>query len=251
MIFEWLRGRPRNPPRPTVPAGSRIYAIGDIHGRDDLLAALLEQIKHHSENHSGRRVLICLGDYVDRGLHSQRVIDALDQLNMPDFETIFLKGNHDVWLLQALDEITQIHPWIETGGLATLLSYGVAIPSAGTPEQRAQAIQQGLRAALPQRHRCFLSALRPYHLEGDYLFVHAGIRPGVALAEQREQDLFWIRDEFLNDNRDYGYCVVHGHSMEAEPQRQANRIGVDTGAYATGRLSCLVLEGETQQFLHT
>jgi len=249
MSFDWLRTR--NKTSHCAPPDTRVYAIGDIHGRADLLTALLRTIDRDSDGYIGRRVLVFLGDYVDRGLHSREVLDLLTGTSFAGYETFFLKGNHDAWLLQSLADPAHVHSWLASGGLATLLSYGIDVPAGVSGEQRASLVQQGLQNALPESHQRFLAQLRTLHIEGSYLFVHAGIRPGVPLEEQREEDLCWIRDEFLNDSRDHGYCVVHGHSISGKAQRRKNRIGVDTGAYATGCLSCLVVEGHEQRFLRT
>ena len=203
-------------------------------------------------NPSERLVAVFVGDYVDRGLESRQVLDYLLASPLPHtFEVVYLKGNHDAWLLAFLDEAAVAVEWLANGGAATLFSYGVAAPRQPLAPAALQEAQALFRAALPSAHRQFLEALVPSHVEGDYRFVHAGIRPGVPLAEQQEEDLLWIRDEFLNHRGDHGCTIVHGHSIVDAPAVLANRIAIDTGAYATGRLTCLVIEGTSVRFLTT
>jgi len=244
--------RHQTAPQPaTVPPATRVYAIGDIHGRADLLRSLHAQIEADAAGHAGRRVLIYLGDYVDRGKWSREVIDVLLDEKPAGFETVYLMGNHERAMLDFLDDATAGPMWFMNGGLETLRSYGVPVsvthPAAVSPF----AAQAALRARLPARHRDFLSALTLTHVEGDYLFVHAGIRPSVPLTAQRAHDLLWIRDEFLRSTRDHGKVVVHGHTISAAPEERPNRIGIDTGAFATGRLTCLCLEGPQRRFFVT
>lgn len=229
------------PLRPSVPSGCRIYAIGDIHGRDDLLERLHRRIVGDAGTAPSRKLLVYLGDYVDRGLGTFAVIERL--LNgLPGFEAVHLKGNHEDLLLQCLDDGANTTPWLEKGGNATLRSYGV--DAADDPRRR-------MNEALPESHRTFLRELKISHAEGDYLFVHAGVKPGVPLDDQADFDLMWIRQEFLNSDVNFGKVIVHGHVPCQEPMVRANRIGIDTGAWMTGSLTCLVLEGETRWVLST
>jgi len=229
-----------------VPEGTRVYVIGDIHGRLDLLAQLRERIVLDSGDFTGeRKVVVYLGDYVDRGPRSREVIDLLVDEPLAGFESVHLKGNHEKLLLDFLDDTSVWPLWLYNGAGATLSSYGVP-PTAG-----ADGFQAEFRGRIPARHREFLGALALSHAEGDYFFVHAGVRPGVALKDQDEADMIWIRDLFLSSNADHGKIIVHGHSIARKPEIEANRIGIDTGAYATGKLTCLVLEGENRAFLHT
>ena len=233
-------------PAPRVPEGTRVYAIGDIHGRLDLLAQLSERIVMDSGNFTGeRKVVVYLGDYVDRGPRSCEVIDLLADEPLAGFESVHLKGNHEQLLLDFLDDASVWPMWLFNGADATLSSYGV------TPTAGADGLQAEFRASIPARHLEFLGALALSHAEGDYMFVHAGVRPGVALEDQDEADMIWIRDLFLSSDADHGKIVVHGHSIARQPEIEANRIGIDTGAYATGKLTCLVLEGANRAFLHT
>ena len=236
----------------TTPPDTRLYAVGDIHGRADLLRRLLAQI---AADAAGRppafQQLIYLGDYVDRGPASQEVIDIVLDEAPPGFEVVALRGNHEEMMQRFLEDTGVARTWMMNGGDATLGSYGVEAPSvfAGTPIHRhAQAL---FRTQLPLRHKEFLVNLADTYAAGDYFFVHAGVRPGVPLPQQRGEDLRWIRDEFLGSKVNFGKIVVHGHSIEREPVVRTNRIGIDTGAYASDHLTCLVLEGTERRFLQT
>ncbi|MCY4148338.1 MAG: metallophosphoesterase family protein [Gammaproteobacteria bacterium] len=231
----------------SVPDDTHVYAIGDIHGRVDLLAKMLDMIRHDVAGETAnRRVLVFLGDYVDRGLQSRQVIDLLLSGPMPGFEAVFLKGNHDELLLAYLEDESVGEYWFSVGGDATLLSYGIACRSGQVTNSWKQ-----FQNVLPASHRSFLSGLSSMHVEGDYAFTHAGIRPGKALAVQRDEDLMWGCEKFADDERDHGKMIVHGHFYAPEPEVRHNRIGIDTGACATGCLTCLVLSGATQRFLYT
>jgi serine/threonine protein phosphatase 1 len=224
--------------------------VGDIHGRADLLEVLLEQIEADAACHpAAAKRLIYLGDYVDRGPASSAVIDLVLRDGPPGFEVVPLMGNHEEMMLRFLEDVAIGRTWMMNGGDATLRSYGVEPPSmfAGTPVLRHA--QQQFAERLPAQHKQFLESLATSHIEGDYLFVHAGVRPGLPLDQQRTEDLLWIRDEFLDCSRDFGKVVVHGHSISIEPEFRPNRIGIDTGAYRSGRLTCLVLDGTDQQLL--
>lgn len=235
-----------------VPAGTRVYAVGDIHGRADLLADMQRMVLADAAEYPGsRNVVVYLGDYVDRGLQSRAVIDQLLDKPLPGFESFHLLGNHDVSMLDFLDDASVGPRWLSIGGQATLYSYGVALRSDAAEQERLLKAQSSLRAKMPQRHVDFLRSLSLHHVEGDYLFVHAGILPGVPLQLQRPADMLWIRSRFLESTSDHGWIVVHGHSMSPNPQVRPNRIGIDTGAYATGVLTTLVLSGTERYFLQT
>ncbi|MFQ5955692.1 MAG: metallophosphoesterase family protein [Kiloniellales bacterium] len=228
-----------------VPDDSRVYAVGDIHGRLDLLMAVEDLILEDAAKAPERRkVVVYLGDYVDRGPESRGVIEHLREAPLTGFERVYLIGNHESMMLAFLEDLGAGPGWMWNGGDATLMSYGVAAPTAWTDRNQLEAAQDGLERALPQSHREFLAALVLSHREGDYLFVHAGIRPGVALDKQDPNDLVWIREEFLDSSADHGVMVVHGHTIREQPVRRPNRIGIDTGAYFTGRLTCLILAGD-------
>lgn len=253
MIPRLFGSRRRDPDHlPEVPKSSRVYAIGDIHGRVDLLGELHEMVLEDAERWPDRRkVVVYIGDYVDRGLQSRQVIDLLLDAPLRGFEVIHLKGNHEDMMLAFLKDVTAGPEWMLNGGDATLYSYGVNLADAGNMDERLEMAQAELRRHLPQRHLDFLESLKLTHAEGDYFFVHAGIRPGVALDRQDELDMLWIRDEFLYSPDDHGKVVVHGHTITGEPEVRPNRIGLDTGAFASGTLTCLTLDGTERSFLQT
>jgi calcineurin-like phosphoesterase family protein len=240
--------------RHRAPEGRRVYAVGDIHGRLDLLERLHRMILEDSRAapSSARRVIVYLGDYVDRGPDSRAVVDLLAKGAMPEFERVHLLGNHEWAMLEFLENRQIAEAWFAYGGYATLVSYGInPMPRPVPPEGRIPGLQNALKANLPAAHFAFLSSLKLSHVEGDYLFVHAGIRPGVPLNRQLAEDLTQIRYEFLDSKADHGKMVVHGHTITDEPQVLENRIGIDTGAFASDRLTCLVIEGASRAFLST
>lgn len=240
------------PPRRTAPAGTRVYAIGDIHGSLVPLRLLRDAINEHAKAHPiERKCIIYLGDYIDRGMESRGVLDLLIRAPLPGFEHIFLKGNHEEGMLRFMADGSNALFWVAYGGIATMFSYGVKPPDPATDEDEVIRARKELAEKLPPHHLEFLAKLERYHVEGDYVFVHAGIRPGVPLEEQRDEDLLWIRDEFLLSGQEFGKLVVHGHSISREPDIQFNRIGIDTGAFASGSLTCLVLEGTKQELIAT
>ncbi|HET6522265.1 MAG TPA: metallophosphoesterase family protein [Geminicoccaceae bacterium] len=252
--------RDREPPQPQVfgrpariPDGICVYAVGDLHGRRDLLAELHEQIAHDAARlpPDAERIVVYVGDYVDRGLESRGVIDHLLDRPLRGFRAIHLLGNHDAWLLGFLDDASLGPNWFRFGGDATLLSYGVRQSVLPTEPEPLEELRRELRARVPARHRAFLERLRLTSVIGDYLFVHAGVRPGVPLDQQQPEDLIWIREPFLKWQGNIGKVVVHGHTVHTEPEVRANRIAIDTGACWTGRLTALVLEGGAQRFLTT
>ncbi len=236
------------PAPPRVPEGLRVYAIGDIHGRLDLLDPLLAKIEADLEGHPVDQSLqVFLGDYIDRGQASAEVIERLIGRSAR-YPTICLKGNHEACLLEFLENPEILNAWAHNGGLTTLLSYGVE-PVLHSDPRTSTRIAAALAEVMPPSHLDFLFDLPLTFTCGDYLFVHAGIRPGIPFARQREEDLLWIRDAFLSHEALFEKVIVHGHTPVMEPQIRTNRINIDTGAYATGRLTCLRLEGEDIQLL--
>jgi serine/threonine protein phosphatase 1 len=231
-----------------LPDGIRIYAIGDVHGRADLLDQVFSKIDADLAAHPTRRAIhVFLGDYVDRGPASRGVLDRLIDRNY-SHEAVFLLGNHEVMLLQFLHSPAILKHWRQYGGLDTLMSYGVTAPFNANAEQLA-VLAAALHTAMPAEHHSFLNQLVPSFSCGNFFFVHAGVRPGVPLADQRDEDLVWIRDEFLEHEGGFGKVIIHGHTAVPEPDIRFNRINIDTGAYATGRLTCLILEGDQMWFL--
>ncbi len=241
-----LRRRPK-----CAPAGQRIYAIGDIHGRADLLAELLKQIEEEERHRPGRPTVLFLGDYVDRGVHSRQVIDLILSLSPARFGLRFLRGNHEAAMLSFLTSPETGARWLGLGGTETLYSYGVSgVPRSPSPEDLVR-LSRALATALPPAHLRFLEDLEAFVRLGDYLFVHAGLRPGRPLARQTEEDMLEIREPFLRSRGRWPYVVVHGHSPVPVAVKQGGRIALDTGAYATGRLSAVILEAESVRFLAT
>lgn len=235
-----------------APLGGRVYAVGDVHGRADLLDGLLEQIEADAATHEGGKPsLVFLGDYVDRGLQSRQVIDRLLALPRQRFDLYFLLGNHEAAMLEFLERPETGFSWFALGGAETMFSYGVRVPTlkAGHGELRQAA--NALRRAMPAAHLEFLKRLSLYVRLGDYLFVHAGLRPGRPLSKQSEQDMLSIREPFLKSRARWPYIVVHGHSPVTEAKRTHRRIALDTGAYATGKLTAVRLEGADVHFLTT
>ena len=247
MAWKLLTGMTKSA-APRVPRGVRVYAIGDIHGRADLLKAMFARIDLDMlERRAARPVEIYLGDYIDRGPASRDVIDQLIARS-EQREMVCLKGNHEIYPGEFVRNPETLHEWAQIGGMDTLLSYGLRPPvNPGDAELRSLA--SAFFEAMPDTHRVFLSQLPPHQTCGDFYFVHAGVRPGVALRDQDEQDLLWIREEFLQSEDDYGKIVVHGHTPVLEPEFKPNRINIDTGAYATGRLTCLVIDDDKLSLL--
>lgn len=229
-----------------LPSGTRIYVVGDIHGRADLLEQITHRIdQHFASNPIGRAIEVYLGDYIDRGPASRQVIEQLIQRSS-EHEAVFLKGNHEAFLIEFLKSPRMLEVWGKNGGLQTLASYGVAPPTQADANKQ---VATALKTAMPKSHRAFLKQLKSSFICGKYFFVHAGVRPGIALAKQDERDLFWIREEFLTYEQDFSKIIVHGHTPVNEPDVRPNRINVDTGAYATGRLTCALLERNEVKFI--
>lgn len=231
-----------------APPGAKLYAIGDIHGCADLLDALIDKIEKDAGGLDAAQ-LIFLGDYVDRGPDSKGVLDRLIALKARAPRTVFLKGNHEAIMLDFLKDPSETLHWLDWGGEETLLSYGLRGILQKAPDELAEA----LKAQLPEAHADFLRNLALTHLEGDYLFVHAGLRPGVALEEQTEEDLLWIRGAFHHaaDEDRPDQVVVHGHQPLKKPLDAGWRIDVDTGACWSGALTAVVLEGTKRRFIST
>lgn len=230
----------------------RVYAVGDIHGRLDLLDQMLGQILRDAEPAPNLlKYLVFLGDYVDRGPDSRLVIERLACGLPPAFGAVFLRGNHEDTMLGFLSDLRVAPGWLSYGGDATLESYGIPAPAPDAPAEHLQQAQTMLNGQLPAHHRAFLTGLRCHLTIGDYHFVHAGVRPGVPLDRQEDQDRLWIREAFLASRADHGKVVVHGHTIAPEPELLPNRIGIDTGAYASDRLTAIGLEGTERWFLST
>lgn len=227
----------------TLPPGLRVYAVGDVHGCLDRLVVLHEQIAEDLTTRPvDEAVLVHLGDYVDRGAEVASVVEWLAAgPPVPEATVVNLMGNHELMLLTALasgDEEAARH-WLMNGGAESLMSWGVP--------RNAPAAEWTSRIPVP--HLIFLRDLTISHQIGPYMFVHAGIRPGVELAKQTRQDMLWIREPFLSSPLDHGCVVVHGHTPKHQPTVRPNRIGIDTGAVLGGALTCVVLEGNKLGFI--
>jgi serine/threonine protein phosphatase 1 len=226
----------------------RIYVIGDIHGCSELLDRMIGHIERDLGGLPGAECLtVTLGDYFDRGPDSRGVIDRLARNPFPT-PYVALKGNHEELFETFLREPAVGRHWRQLGGLETLHSYGVRVGSMMIGRSYENAAD-ALRQALPPQHREFLSSLRLSLDLGRYFLCHAGIRPGIPFDRQDPEDLMWIREEFLLSRMDFGKVVVHGHTPTEEPEVLPNRINIDTGAFATGRLTCVVLEEGKHRFI--
>lgn len=243
-----LTQRRGDTPRPQIPSGQRVYAIGDVHGRLDLLLPLLAHVRDdigaraQADNH-----VVLLGDLVDRGPYSAETVEYAIS-GLPGFATFHvLMGNHEEAMMRAMDplEDRSQNLWLKFGGYETLASYGVPVATLGDELPTVDTLRQ----YIPERHRLFLDNLPDAIRFGDYVFVHAGVRPGVALEEQDPTDMRWIRHDFLEYRGDHGAFIVHGHSISTEPDIQPNRMGIDTGAYRSGTLTALGLEGDRRWLL--
>jgi serine/threonine protein phosphatase 1 len=233
-----------------LPPGERVYAVGDVHGCADLASRMQALIREHAaQAHPASTTVVWLGDYVDRGPSSRQVVDLLLAFAR-DHRSVFLMGNHEEALLRFLVEPRDGLQWFRLGGLETLASYGVEVEALHYglgPDD----IRKAFLAALPEAHREFFLTLELSRSIGEFFFCHAGVRPRVGLGAQAPHDLIWIREEFLNWRDDFGMMIVHGHTPVAEPELRPNRVNVDTGAFATGRLTCAVIEGSEISFLST
>jgi serine/threonine protein phosphatase 1 len=239
---------------PSVGADRRVYAIGDVHGRLDLLVELLDMIGRDDWRRKQRdeTCLVLLGDYVDRGPQSRDVIDFIIKLREQWPNMTCLMGNHEQVFQMALNGDEQAVRFFTrdgVGGCETLMSYGITRRQ--TKELAPGELWDLMDKAVPQDHKDFLASLNSQAIIGDYAFVHAGIQPGVPLADQEDTDLYWIRDAFLECDEPHPYMIVHGHSIRESVEMRSNRIGIDTGAYATGRLTAIGLEGTECWFMAT
>ncbi len=244
------RSRPQSDARRGA-TGQRAYVVGDVHGRLDLLDHLLGEIHRDIDTSRPARVLLVfLGDLIDRGPASAQVVERLRTYRHDGVRPIFLLGNHEEVLLRVIaGEAEAIPGWLRFGGADCLKSYGVD-PRAISAASDAQAIAT-IREAIPQSHVDFLRTFVDTCRFGDYLFVHAGVRPGIALERQSQSDLRWIREPFLLDDSEHGFVVVHGHTITKGVDERTNRIGIDTGAYRTGTLTALAIEEDRRWYLDT
>lgn len=254
-MFPWIKKDKNSEYRPpSAPENIRIYAVGDIHGRYDLLQKMHALIMSDalSCNAGCRKLIIYIGDYIDRGVESNKVIDFLANNQDKGFDRICLRGNHEHAMLCFLENPYSGEAWLAWGGTATMRSYGVHFSDANGRKLSMDELSRNLRNSMPESHLEFLKNLPVTHVEGDYLFVHAGIKPYVALENQDEQDMMMIREEFIySDYPSPDKTVIFGHTIFDHPFQQTGKIAIDTGAYATGKLTAAVLEGEMVRFIST
>lgn len=247
-LRQMFGGRPAEP-RHSVPDGSRFYVIGDVHGRLDLFEALIAAIESDDRAASpARTTIVLLGDLVDRGPNSAGVV-ARALRWQAERRVVLLAGNHEEMFLDSFDDTGVLRHFLRHGGRQTVLSYG--IDRAEYDAASLEELQDLMRTAVPSAHLEFLRTARDHLEAGDYLFVHAGIAPDVPLLEQQRHHLRWIREPFLDHSAPHSHMVVHGHTITPEIDARSNRIGIDTGAYSSGRLSVLVLEGSGRRVLQT
>jgi|AGTN01.1.fsa_nt_gi Calcineurin-like phosphoesterase. len=235
-----------------VPSRSPVHAVGDVHGQIRQLRRTIDWISLRAREQAEQGlspIAVFLGDYIDRGDDSRAVLETLVALDhaVPSVEWVFLAGNHEAALLAFLDNPADHGQWLDFGGVETLLSYGVPPPLATDDVRALRRARDQLARAMPAGHVAFLRRLRLSFQCGSYVFVHAGLRPGRPADRQSPEDMLWIREDFLDHPQWHGRCVVHGHTIEAQPALHSWRIGIDTGAYAGGPLSCLSLTGNRRE----
>lgn len=254
-MWKGLFNRPRKATVASAPsrleAGAVLWAVGDVHGRNDLLRPLIAQVlEDFAQSNAERRLFVGLGDYVDRGPDSRGVLDSLIELGRrPELECRFLRGNHEIFFERFLIDPDVGSKWCEHGGRAALASYGVTPPAFVTDTDGWVEASHRTVEVLPQAHRAFLAVLEPSFTCGDYFFAHAGARPGTPLAEQNPEDLMWIRSDFTEASEGFEKVVVHGHTPSPAFYMDARRIGLDTGAYATGVLTAMRFEDDRRELL--
>lgn len=233
---------------PRVPYGVRVYAIGDIHGRADLLDEIFAGIEADElERPIACSIIVLLGDYIDRGLRSKEVLDRLIERTRRR-HVVALRGNHDDYMWRALSDDNLALRWLACGGRETLYAYGIIVP-VDVNRDNVHIMMAKAAALIPDRHKAFLERLLLSVTIGDYAFVHAGIRPGIAMVDQSSSDLMSIRQPFLDCTLRHEFVIVHGHTPVNAPDFRRNRINIDTGAYLTGNLTCLILEEDRQLIL--
>jgi len=231
--------------------GERIYAVGDCHGRADLFEHLMRQLRQDSAARSPMATkIIVLGDVIDRGAQSAELVQRMMRYNRASDRFLVLLGNHEQMMLAALGgDLGALAAWMKIGGDQTLRSWGVPCEALGADGRTLLTVA---RAQVPAEVLHWMESLPLWHLSGSILFVHAGIKPGLPLAHQEPHDLLWIRNKFLTSDKRHPQLVVHGHSIcEQGPDIRPNRIGIDTGAVTTGRLTAVGFEGDARWFLHT
>ncbi len=248
QLFQGLDGYHQ---RVELPDDQRVYAIGDVHGRLDLLVKLLEMVNKDIAAHANsQNTAVFLGDYIDRGPDPAGVIDHLMDLSIPQAKCVFLMGNHERYMIDIAKGISPIETWFRNGGKATAKSYGIDVGTSDIPKDLDQ-FRRALQENVPDCHWQFLHSLRTSWRLGSVFFAHAGVNPTRSLDQQTEQDLIWIREKFLHSERDHGALIVHGHTPGPEPEVLRNRINVDTLAYQSGHLTAVLLKNGHYHFLTT
>ncbi len=233
--------------RPAVPHGQRVYVVGDIHGRLDLFAALIDAIERDdSEAGAAETVVVLLGDLVDRGPDSAGVVAKAREWQARRRVRI-LAGNHEEMFLESFEDTNLLRHFLKHGGRETLLSYGISLERYN--DSTLEELQRLMQLSVPEGDRAFLQGLEECFVIGDYLFVHAGILPEVPVEEQSRHDMLWIRDRFLRYPDRHSHIVIHGHTIHDDVDERDNRIGIDTGAYRSGRLTALALEGTGRRYI--
>lgn len=252
MILDFLKARKRPAQRIRLDQCALAYAIGDVHGQLDQLVQLEAQIVEDAAQFDEPATLVMLGDYVDRGPDSAGVIAHLIAAPPAEMRRLAIRGNHEAVMLDFLAEPDRAAQWLDFGGIETLHSYGVTPDMLQTLAETPQALQQGLAEAIPASHLAFLTALPVMVETPDFVFVHAGLRPGIPIAAQRDEDLIWIRDNYRGDFAEFGKIIVHGHTPREAPLVGPHRIAIDTGAFATGRLTGVrLVPGEPPRLFST
>ena len=242
-----LFANPTPAQKPSLPHRERVYAIGDIHGRLDLFETLLETIKNdEAARGPAQTTLVLLGDLIDRGQDSAGVLARARQLSSERHVEI-LCGNHEEMLLTSLEDSTALRSFLRFGGLETLASYGLAPETVADME--IDEVRDAARRHIPEQDLEFIRSFRKLVRIGDYIFVHAGLRPGVPIETQLGSDCRWIREPFLSHTGNFGGFVVHGHTITEEPDERDNRLGIDTGAYVHGTLTAVGIEGTERWYL--
>ncbi|MDG4899648.1 metallophosphoesterase family protein [Mesorhizobium sp. WSM4962] len=252
-LFQRSR-RPRPLPRERLMMDMRdtvVYAIGDVHGCYDELRTLERKIELDALQFRGRKIIIMLGDYVDRGPNSRRVVEHLMAPPPEGFMRVCLAGNHEVAMLAYLDGHLSLEPWLRVGGRETLFSYGIDPDRLADLYGSSEEVDERIREAIPATHVAFMRTLPVMICSERFLFVHAGIRPGIALEAQDEADLLNIRSEFLAAAHRLDRWVVHGHTIVDVPTLDGRRLGIDTGAFQSGRLTALRIVGKYGRLLST
>ncbi len=247
-----IAGLARQKLTPSIPPGRRVYAVGDIHGRLDLFATLIEAIEaDDAAAQHAQTTVILLGDLVDRGPESAGVIARARAWQMQR-DLRIIAGNHEEMFLESFANADVLRNFLRWGGRETLQSYGIETGEPGEANPVGlDDVQRMMAAQVPAEDIAFIRSFEDYIVMGEYAFVHAGIAPGVPLENQSIKDLRWIREQFLLYSRPHSHFVVHGHSIYGEPALYANRIGIDTGAFQSGRLTALVLEGTGRRLIET